>query len=834
MALVTVLSDSVIARQVVTVTEGENLIPLPVTGDWGAGAYVTASVIRPMDVGAGQNPARALGLAYAAVSPGDRQLQVALEAPDVIQPRTTQRVGVKVDGAVPGDPVWLTLAAVDLGILNLTAFEAPDPSAHYFGQRRLGVELRDLYGRLIDGMNGAMGAVRSGGDGNAGLRMKSPPPTEKLVAQFTGPVRVGEDGMAYVNLDIPAFNGTVRLMAVAWSPRAVGQAARDMIVRDPVVAQVSLPRFLSPGDTARMRIELIHAEGPAGAVQVAIEAPDAVALSAPSAEVLLPEKGRQVIDLRLSSEVIGDHAIRVAVTTPGGAVLTRDYVLPVRANDPEIAVTRRFALGPGETFTLDAAVFADMRPGTGSTLVSAGPLARFDAPGLLAMLNRYPYGCTEQVTSQAMPLLYLGSVAQAAGLGAQGDIDARIADAIAQVTARQASNGAFGLWSAQPDGDLWLDAYVTDFLARARVEGHAVPDRVFSMAIDNLKNRLNYAADFEEGGEDIAYALFVLAREGAAQVGDLRYYADERGTAFGTPLAAAQVGAALAAYGDQLRADRMFALAQRKLDAMQGDGLPVWRADYGTRLRDAAGVLTLAAEAGSQAVNREALTTRVALTDTRRSTQEAAWSLLAAHAVTAGPDAQGLAVNGVAVDGPFVRLVEDRMTQGLAITTTGTATDLTLTTIGVPLVAPPAGGTGYAIRRQHFTMEGDALDPAALRVGQRFVTVLTVDPASDLGARLMVDDPLPAGVEIDNPSLLRSGDVRALDWLDLSDARHVEFRSDRFLAAVDLQGRGTVTLAYVARAVSPGDYHHPAASVEDMYRPTQRARTDTGRVTVTE
>ena len=98
----------------------------------------------------------------------------------------------------------------------------------------------------------------------------------------------------------------------------------------------------------------------------------------------------------------------------------------------------------------------------------------------------------------------------------------------------------------------------------------------------------------------------------------------------------------------------------------------------------------------------------------------------------------------------------------------------------------------------------------------------------------MIDDPLPAGIEIDNPSLLRSGDVGALDWLDLTEAEHSEFRSDRFLSAVDLRFDGPVTLAYVARAVSPGSFHRPAAAVEDMYRPNYRARTETGRVSVTE
>ena len=98
----------------------------------------------------------------------------------------------------------------------------------------------------------------------------------------------------------------------------------------------------------------------------------------------------------------------------------------------------------------------------------------------------------------------------------------------------------------------------------------------------------------------------------------------------------------------------------------------------------------------------------------------------------------------------------------------------------------------------------------------------------------MVDDALPAGLEIDNPNLLRAGDVRSLDWLKPASAETAEFRADRFLAAVDHRSDMPFTLAYIVRAVSPGDYHHPAALVEDMYRPEYRAVTATGRLTVTE
>ncbi len=832
-ALVTVMSDRVISRQAVEVSEGENLIPVSVTDAWGAGAYVSATVFRPMDVAAGQNPSRALGLAYAQVNPGDRQLTVTLDTPDIVRPRGSLRIGATVEGAVEGDEVWMTIAAVDVGILNLTAFQSPDPSSYYFGQRRLGVELRDVYGRLIDGMNGAMGRVRSGGDANAGMRMQSPPPTQELMARFSGPVKIGADGQAYVNFDLPAFNGTVRLMAIAWSARGVGQAEADVIVRDPVVATVSLPRFLAPGDESRMRVELVHAEGPAGVMNVQIDTPQAVSLNDTSAQVELADQGKRTLDLALSSDQIGDHPLSLTVTTPDGTRLTQDFILPVRANDPEVAETRRFSLGAGETFTLDNQVFTEMRAGTGSALISAGALAKFDAPGLLSILDRYPYGCTEQVTSQAMPLLYLSSVAEAAGLGPRPDMDRKIASAIQQVLARQTSNGAFGLWRAESGSDFWLDAYVVDFLSRARGAGHAVPDLAFRMALDNLRNRVNFAPDFDIGGEDIAYALMVLAREGAASMGDLRYYADQRADNFATPLALAQLASALAFYGDQLRADRLFATSQARLDGQASDDLPVWRSDFGTNLRDAAGVLTLASEARSTAVNTSALVNRVALRQGRRSTQEAAWSLLAAHALADTP-ADGLRVNGTEVSGPFVRLLQDAMNdQSYAITTTQ-PTDITLTTIGVPLVAPPAGGTGYTIERRYFDLDGVDLDPATLTQGDRFVIVLDVRPSLDTGARLMIDDPLPAGIEIDNPSLLRSGDIRALDWLETSEAEHTEFRSDRFLAAVDLRDRSPVTLAYVARAVTPGIYHQPAASVEDMYRPRYRARTSTGRVTISE
>jgi len=656
------------------------------------------------------------------------------------------------------------------------------------------------------------------------------------MAQFSGPVTVGPDGSARVQFDLPAFNGTVRLMAVAWSPTAVGQAQADVLVRDPVVVAASLPRFLAPGDESRLLLELTHARGSAGRMGLDVTVGDGLMLTGDTPSgVTLAEGETQRISLPVTGVAPGDHAIRIALTTPEGQQLLKTLTLPVRANDPEVSRTERITLAVGETLDLSPATFEGLRTGTGALTLSAGPMARLNAPALIAMLDRYPYGCTEQIASQTLPLLAMSEMVEGLDLGTSQQISARIDQSIATILTRQSSSGSFGLWQAG-SGDLWLDAYVTDMLSRARIEGRAVPDTAFRMALDNLRNRINYAPDFDSGGEDLAYALMVLAREGTANMGDLRYYADQKAEALATPLAAAQLGAALALYGDQTRADRLFAQAARMIADAAAAEAPVWRADYGTDLRDAAGVLALAAEAGSTAVDMERLTQAVAAPARPLSTQEAAWSLLAAHALVRAPGLAGLEVNGLPLSGAGLRLSSgDLALAPVALRNTGTGpVDVTLTTFGVAAGQTEASGYGYRISRDYFTLEGAAVSPTEVSVNTRLVTVLTVTPVDDTGARLMVSDPLPAGFEIDNPNLLAAGDIAGLDWLDPAYAEHAEFRSDRFMAAVDWRSERAFTLAYIVRAISPGAFHHPAALVEDMYRPEYRATTASGRVTVTD
>src|SRR6201999_806317 len=141
---------------------------------------------------------------------------------------------------------------------------------YYLGQRQLTAEIRDLYGQLIDGMQGTRGQLRTGGD--SGAELQGSPPTQKPLALYSGIVTVAADGTAEVDFDIPDFAGTARVMAVAWSATKLGRATTDVTVRDPVVLTATLPRFLLNGDHGTMSFDLDNVEGAPGDYTIDVKA----------------------------------------------------------------------------------------------------------------------------------------------------------------------------------------------------------------------------------------------------------------------------------------------------------------------------------------------------------------------------------------------------------------------------------------------------------------------------------------------------------------------------------------------------------------------------------
>ncbi len=568
-ALVAVVSDRVLAMQTVSVPESGAAVSFRADESWGPGAYILAELYRPMDAQAKRMPSRAIGVKWIGFDASESTFGVALDLPASMRPNGPLTIPVSLTGMARGETAQITVAAVDVGILNLTDYKTPEPDSYYFGQRRLATEIRDLYGRLIDGMQGVRGTIRSGGDGApSGLAMQGRPMNAEPVAFFSGVVEAGEDGKAEVIFDIPAFDGTLRVMATAWSAGKLGHAVRDVVIRDPLVIQGTPPKFLIIGDASELHLSIQNVEGEEGGYELTAVSDGAASIPQASASqtIALSSGERKSVFLPLSADTLGSATVDVALTAPGGETIERSYAFQVMPAAPN--VTRRtvqtLAANTG-TLRVTADLVGDLIPETARVTVSAGPAASLDVPGLLLALDRYPLGCAEQTVSRALPLLYHNEIAETIGLAGDEGAAARIQSAIDRLALLQDSSGSFGLWS--PSGyDLWLTAYVTDFLSRAQENGYRIRSAVLESALDRLKNAVNYAGEFEKGGEELAYALYVLARSGRAVVGDLRYYTDEKLENFATPLAQAQLGAALAMYGDRERAERAFGVAMRGLE----------------------------------------------------------------------------------------------------------------------------------------------------------------------------------------------------------------------------------------------------------------------------
>ena len=293
----------------------------------------------------------------------------------------------------------------------------------------------------------------------------------------------------------------------------------------------------------------------------------------PATTVKLAAKQRTSMSLALDAGGAGTAQFDVDIKGPNGLTLARHYALDVKAATQILARRSIRTLAKGESLTLTSDMFSDLVQGTGGVSLSVSLSTALDAATILKALDRYPHGCSEQITSRAMPLLYVNDLAAGAHLAMDTEVDQRIKDAIDRLLARQGSNGSFGLWSAGGD-DAWLDAYVTDFLTRAREKGFAVPDVLFKSALDRIRNSVVNANEPEkDGGRNLAYGLYVLARNGAAPIGDLRYLADTKLNNLATSIAKSQLAAALALVGDQEQGGAGLCRGPRKPGAETGAGV---------------------------------------------------------------------------------------------------------------------------------------------------------------------------------------------------------------------------------------------------------------------
>lgn len=871
-ALVTVEGDRLLWSRRIEVTTRGAVVQIPIEEGWARhDLYATVTAFRPGSQGDRVTPARAVGLIHLPLARDDRAVKVSITAPAKVEPEKRMLVKVRAEG-LQGARGLVTVSAVDVGILNITRYASPAPLDFFFGKHRYTPEMLDLYGKLIEKMDGTTARLAYGGDSSV-RDTQSLPRKVKLVDLFSGPVTLDERGEAEIPLDIPDFNGTLRLMAVVSAAERFGSTEAETVSAAPVVAELSTPRFISPGDAATLALDVTNLSGAAQTVTVKLVA-DAPVRIVDGGERTLQLNHQQRQTVRFAAEATDAYGLgrlRLEVRTASGVRIERESFLQVQ---PPVALereVRRVRLEPGQSLALDPAWVARYFPGSATVGLSVSNRPPLNISRLVEGLLAYPYGCLEQTTSSAYPHVFIDEAgAKAVGLAPRTRVErARAIDvALGRIAGLQRANGGYTLWGDGPY-ETWLSAYVQGFLQDARTEGFEVPESLYRdgqawllQQLQQAPNRFptlpasakpdaqgRYDAreyqllrDSHQRFAELAHVAYVLARDQRAPLATLRYLHDQVRDRARSPLPLVHLSIALRLMGDEARADVALNDAlQRPYGIHRGAGGYEWLGDYGSELRDLAMSYALLARHAVAHPRRENLVFDLArLLPVRPylSTQERLALFLAARAA-GGADGsewraelrQGEAVQTLSSRSTEQRSLEARrLAQGVSLTNRHSeALFIEVETEGYLRQAPAPKSDVIELQRQWFDLKGQPLaDGQSLRVGDMLIARVQVRARQRIEDGLVVDR-IPAGFEVENLNLsqgtqaqeLTVGGVNVAQAMADARIKHREFRDDRYVAAARLDDN-LLNVFYLLRVVSPGRYVVPAPFAEDMYRPELR------------
>lgn len=849
-ALLTVETDRVRETRVVTLEKNTEELEVPVEASYAPNAYCTLTMIRPATAEAVWSAHRAIGAVPLMVDRPGHGLQVKLEVPAVVRPKTFLSGTVTVRDE-EGNPAVgrVTVMAVDEAICLLTAFETPNPASVFNAQRYLGVNAYDLYGDLMPVTEDQMEtAPAPGGDGEDGLRRRLNPIKAnrfKPVALWQAAVELDTNGQARIQMELPEFSGELRLMAVAYSVAQTGSTSTPVKVKRDLIVQPALPRFLAIGDSCEASVAL-HNES---------KTPMTVKLRVLCGGPLQTETAEQVIQIPAggSAQAVlplvagpGPGKALCTIEAEGGEEQFRDTIeLAVRpAAGSRVSALSR-VLAPGESLTIGMP--KEWLPVSVSMSGMLSALPSLQMGRALDYVVHYPYGCLEQTVSGAFPLLYAGEWATRMLPSSQalGDVSAWVPSAISRVLSMQQEDGGFSLWPFSRGTEKDASIYAVHFLVEAKAAGFEVPADPLNDALDWIRRRLDRAVSTQATPDEWilemqerAYLCHVLALAGRPDAGWNARLREQSGKL--NFAARANAAAALLLAGEPRQA----------VPLMESMVLPVTRARVPGRLldsdvRDAALLLSawLDIDPENEAVVRLAQYLRDRQQDGHwGNTQDDAMALLALGKLARQLPAEEKPFAGtLTLPGGAVRAFSGTNDVAWSLEP-GEAGDITVKnegpgklylvtrTEGVSTVPEAAADQGVSIRRDFLDMAGKEIDPGNLPQGELIVVRLTLDTHGRLLDQLVVEDLLPAGWEIENPNLATS---QQLPWLRQKEEadRNREARDDRMLIFT-APIRGESQFHYAVRAVTQGRYTLPPVVVSGMYEPEIRGVSDGAQVSV--
>lgn len=861
-SLVMVESDNLLWYKRVTVPKAGKKVDIPIKKSWARhDIYISVVHLQPTQKTNNITAKRAIGLIHLPLDRQERKLDVRIDAPEKVLPNQTQMVKVAVEGAKKR--AYVTLAAVDVGVLNITRFKTPDPHTFFFEPRRYQIDMRDMYQKLFALNDNALAKQRFGGDmmlakmeeAKAALSKggKNAQAEVRVVSLFSGMVAVDSQGNAEIPLKLPDFNGRVRLMAVAFSADAFGHNEQDMTIAAPVVTQIAMPRFLAMGDESTFALDVHNLTEETQNLNISLQSEGSVSIENGQSKIQLKpqEKTTLIYPVKAGFDT-GRSAINLEVGGIENYPIKREWGIVTRAAYPALSERMQKWIKPNESLTLKGSKLEQLIPSSLEAVLTLSTHADLDLPRHLNYLLSYPYGCTEQSVSSTYPWLFATDEnMQRLGLSKKVDYsrDESIQHGLQRIAQKQLRTGGYGLWSDSSPEEQWLSAYVAEFLYSAREQGISIDNNQYSRTLARLQNYLvnqgrtdsRYSEDrLHSNFASRAYAAYVLSLHKKANLSHLRTL-NKRTKDARTPLSILHLALAFQLQGDENTAKELFNKVDKTIrpdDAYFGD--------YGSNIRDDAQMIRLFLRHNLHAQRIKSLSTNLAeslkgksyLSTQERNSIFIAGLMLEQEFGEPWMVEVGLkeALETLKGKGTWAKhYAGEKLANGLSTTNKGDKDLLVSVDFqGYSSSAPkPEISDYFNVKREYYHPDtGKPLDISELKVGDLVLVFLHVVVKEERTPDMLVVEMIPAGLELENQNLdtaikidnkgIKVGGKPLSYWQNHSALIHQEYRDDRYVAAINADANMKFPLVYLARAVTPGVYQVPPTLIEDMYRPQRR------------
>ena len=856
--LLTAETDRIIESKWLEVSAGKTKWEFDLK-EFSPNVYVSAFLIKDPHLESAESfmPDRAFGVQSFRVEPEEFSDSIKIDVAEEIKPNSTLTIDLEFPKSEAGR--FVTVAAVDEGILSLTRFKSPDPIKTIFEPRALGIETFETFGWNVM-LPGSGTSSTHGGDGSEN---ETPVSLVKPVALWSGVKQVPENGKISVSLEVPQYRGQLRVMAVSADRKKIASASAQVFVRDPLVLQTSLPRFMTEGDQFDIPVTVTNMSGKAQEVSLSLDVASIESFSdddkTPLVSIVAPEISKVSVDLGASKTVVfkattvaTGGAVQFKVKAKAGSIESFEELdVPILSAKPKSRVIKRVDVA-GDSVELKTQ-FDAFVPGTEKTSIwlTSNPYA--DSLQHLKYLVQYPHGCIEQTTSSTRPLLVIRDLldqVDPATFANAGAIDDMVSKGIARVLSMQTSSGGFAYWPGSTTPTNWGTAYATHMLLDAQKMNFPVAKERIDEAIGYLNEKMvnSYGLtsprpnnSYDDVREAAPYIYYVLALGGKGLKADTETYLNYLNSQTGSKEGQIQEDKYLLMAALHLMGDHRFAgdLKHPDISTITAERKNTW--SFYSDFRRRGMMLSVFSDLfGSDAAGSPLADVVAGYLRGKSSyyytTQELVWSVTGLGKFVAGGASNYDA--DLVVDG------SKRKPQAKQSWIVNRATEKKNVTLNISKKADgklyaiiasegilqaadfKTGGEGIDISRNYKKSDGSQLNTeSGISLAGIIYTELVIrNKTGERIDNIALVDRFPAGWEIENPRLGRGTTAEFIDTEQIWAADYMNIRDDRIEVFGALKPYETRKVYYASRAVLGGRFAIPPVEAEAMYDPRIWAR----------